>query len=132
MFCARIPKLDSSASCFIQSRTLGACPDYRSGEAKTRSAGRDLALFTPFGGPLACCKGRRQRGGQTPPLGQLCKCQLQKIMDGADDGPLGAPALDAAQQELTEAASLLDLPEHRLRPLVGRPIRSGGGGGPCS
>ena len=27
---------------------LGACPDYRSGEAKTRSAGRDLALSRPL------------------------------------------------------------------------------------
>ena len=30
-------------------RALGACPDYRSGEAKTRSAaGRDLALSRPL------------------------------------------------------------------------------------
>jgi hypothetical protein len=27
---------------------LGACPDYRGGEAKTRSAGRDLALSRPL------------------------------------------------------------------------------------
>src|ERR1700736_6875913 len=101
----------------LECRPLGACPDYRSGEAKTRSAGRDLALFTPFGGPLACCKGRRQRGGQTPPLGQLRKCELQKIVDGADDGPLGAHVRKAAQQELTEAACLFDLPEYRLGPL---------------
>jgi putative ABC transport system substrate-binding protein len=32
-----------------QLQTLGACPDYRSGEAKTRSAaGRDLALSRPL------------------------------------------------------------------------------------
>jgi hypothetical protein len=30
------------------SSPLGACPDYRSGEAKTRSAGRDLALSRPL------------------------------------------------------------------------------------
>src|ERR1700730_3000330 len=28
MFCAHIPKLDSSASCFIQSRTLAALREY--------------------------------------------------------------------------------------------------------
>ena len=46
-------------------------------------------------------------------------------MDGADDGPLGAHALDAAQQELTEAASLFDLPEHRLGQLLAQPIGAG-------
>jgi hypothetical protein len=44
-------------------------------------------------------------------------------MDGADDGPLGAHALDAAQQELTEAASLFDLPEHRLGQLLAQADR---------
>src|SRR6202048_4816461 len=104
---------------------LGACPDYRSGEAKTVSAGRDLGFVTPFGGPLACCKGRRQRGGQTPPLGQLRKCQLQKIMDGADDAPLAAPVLVPAQRKRTEAGSLFDLPEHRLGQLLAQPIGAG-------
>src|ERR1700692_38761 len=59
--------------------------------------------------PLACSSGHRQRFGQTPPLGQL-----EEVVDGADDGPLGAHFFEAAQQELAETAGLFDLSEHRL------------------
>jgi hypothetical protein len=44
-------------------------------------------------------------------------------MRGADDGPFVAYAGKAAQQELPEAARLLDLPEHRLGEL---PLPDGG------
>jgi hypothetical protein len=43
--------------------------------------------------------GHRQRFGQTPPLGQL-----EEVVDGADDGPLGVHFFEAAQQELAETA----------------------------
>jgi hypothetical protein len=36
----------------------------------------------------------------------------------ADEAPFGGDLLDAAQQELTEAAHLLDLSEHRLGQLL--------------
>jgi ATP-binding cassette subfamily F protein uup len=35
-------------SVFVQPGTLGVCPDYRDGQAKTRLAGRDLALSRPL------------------------------------------------------------------------------------
>jgi hypothetical protein len=41
--------------------------------------------------------------------------ELQKIVDGADNRPLGAHLLEAAQQELAEAAGLFNLPKHRLK-----------------
>src|ERR1700730_3870613 len=67
--------------------------------------------------PLACSSGHRQRFGQTPPLGQL-----EEVVDGADDGPLGAYFFEAAQQELTETAGLFDLSEHRLGQLLAQPV----------
>src|ERR1700692_1037132 len=63
--------------------------------------------------PLACSSGYRQSFGQTPSLGQL-----EEVVDGADDGPLGAHFFEASQQELAETAGLFDLSEHRLRPLL--------------
>jgi hypothetical protein len=50
--------------------------------------------------------GHRQPFGQIPPLGQL-----EEVVDGADDGPLGAHFFEAAQQELAESAGLFDLSE---------------------
>ena len=52
-------------------------------------------------------------------------CQLEKIVSGADDGPLGAHLVDAAHQELSEAARLFDLPEHRLGQLLAQPVGAG-------
>ena len=47
--------------------------------------------------------------------GGLCESEkFQEIVGGADHGPLGTYFLDAAQQELAEAAWLFDLSEHRL------------------
>ncbi len=48
--------------------------------------------------------------------------QLEKIVGGADDGPLGAHHLEAAQQELAKTACLFDLAEHRLRQLLAQPV----------
>ena len=39
-------------------------------------------------------------------------------MGEANEAPLGGDLLDAAQQELAEAARLLDLSEHRLGQLL--------------
>jgi hypothetical protein len=55
--------------------------------------------------PLACSSGHRQRFGQIPPLGQL-----EEVVDGADDSPLGAHFFEAAQQELAETTGLLICP----------------------
>ena len=52
-------------------------------------------------------------------------CELEKIVGGADNGPLGAHFFDAAQQKLAESACLLDLPEHRLGQLFASPIGAG-------
>jgi hypothetical protein len=46
-------------------------------------------------------------------------------VDGADDGPFGAHVRKAAQQELTEAACLFDLPEYRLGQLLAQPVGAG-------
>jgi hypothetical protein len=43
-------------------------------------------------------------------------------LGSADDGPLGTHLVDAAQQELAEAACLFDLPEHRLGQLLAQPV----------
>src|SRR6202051_1583193 len=66
--------------------------------------------------PLACSSGHRQRFGQIPPLGQL-----EEVVDGADDSPLGAHFFEAAQQELAETTGLFDLSEHRLGQLLAQP-----------
>jgi len=69
---------------------------------------------------LPCRSGQRQGCGQIPPV-----CELEKIVGGADDGPLGAHLVDAAHQELAESACLLDLPEHRLGELLAQPVGAG-------
>ena len=43
-------------------------------------------------------------------------------MGGADHGPFGTHFLDAAQQELTEAAGLFDLSEHRFHHLLSQSV----------
>jgi hypothetical protein len=58
------------------------------------------------------------RDGWNPPLGEL-----EEVVGGANDCPFGAD-VEAAQQELAEAARLFDLPEHRLGQLLAQP---GGG-----
>jgi dipeptide/tripeptide permease len=49
-------------------------------------------------------------------------CELEKIVGGADDGPLGAHLVEAAHQKLAEPAGLLDLAEHRLGELLAQPV----------
>ena len=43
-------------------------------------------------------------------------------MGGADQRPFGLHFLDASQQELPEAACLLDLSEYRLDDLLSEPV----------
>ena len=45
---------------------------------------------------------------------RTCSVNLQDVVRGADQRPLRADLLDAAQQELAEALRLFDLPEDRL------------------
>jgi hypothetical protein len=44
--------------------------------------------------------------------------ELEEVVGGAEQCPFGAHLSDAPQQELTEAASLFDLPEHRFYNLL--------------
>ena len=60
-----------------------------------------------------CFEGHGPQRGQSPPLSQL-----QQIVGGTDNAPFRAHLLDAPQQELAEAAPLLDLPEHRFGQLL--------------
>src|SRR5258707_13547834 len=69
---------------------------------------------------LPCRSGQRQGCGQIPPV-----CELEKIVGGADDGPLGAHLVDAAQQELAEPACLLDVPKHWFWELLAQPVGAG-------
>jgi mercuric ion binding protein len=56
--------------------------------------------------------------------GGLCEGEkFQEIVGGADHGPLGTYFLNAAQQELAEAACLFDLSEHRLHHLLSQSVR---------
>src|SRR6266704_4523046 len=56
--------------------------------------------------------------------GGLCEGEkFQEIVGGADHGPLGTYFLDAAQQELAEAACLFDLSEHRFHHLLSQSVR---------
>src|SRR5260370_39092384 len=48
--------------------------------------------------------------------------QLLEVVGGADHGPLCAHFFDAAQQELAEAACLLDLSEHRFHHLLSQSV----------
>jgi hypothetical protein len=47
-------------------------------------------------------------------IGSGSRGELAEIVDGADHGPFGGGFVEAAQQELSEAACLLDLAEHGL------------------
>src|SRR6185312_8580154 len=59
-------------------------------------------------------------GGTVARSGGLC--ELDEVVGGADQRPLGPHFLDAPQQELAEAPCLLDLSEHRLDDLLPQPI----------
>src|SRR5829696_8704484 len=45
-------------------------------------------------------------------------CELCEVVGGADHRPFGRNGVDATQQELAEAAGLLDLSEHRFHDLL--------------
>ena len=64
-----------------------------------------------------CFEGHGPQRGQSPPLSQL-----QQIVGGADHAPFRAARSRAPQQELAEAARLLDLPEHRFGQLLAQPV----------
>ena len=74
---------------------------------------------------LVCSGGQRQRCGQTRALEHSLR-QLDNIMDGADDRPLGTHFGEAAQQKLAEAARLFDLAEHRFGQLFAQPVEPNG------
>jgi hypothetical protein len=57
------------------------------------------------------------RGGRSPPL-----AELQDIVGDSDKAPLAGDLFEAAQQELTKAARLPDLSEHRLGQLPAQAI----------
>src|SRR4051794_6590972 len=50
------------------------------------------------------------------------RCQLREVVRGAEEGPFGGHFLDAAQQELSEASSLLDLAEYGFDDLLSQPV----------
>src|SRR5271157_6137386 len=93
---------------------LGACPDSVrcSGDMEV-SAGLDMDLAGS-----AASGGGEFGGGQTPPLSEL-----EHVVGEADEAPFAGDVVEPAHQELTEAASLLDLPEHRLGQLLAQAIR---------
>src|ERR1700738_5066158 len=70
--------------------------------------------------PLGLSGCLQPRGGRNPSLGEL-----EEVVGGANGCPFGADVVEAAQQELAEAARLFDLPENRLRELVAQPIGAG-------
>jgi len=76
--------------------------------------GRGLSghFGSPFAPSEASC-GCEGCEGRIPPLSEL-----QDIGGEADEAPLGGDLLDAAHEELTETARLLDLSEHRLGQLL--------------
>jgi hypothetical protein len=67
-------------------------------------------LISPAG---AIVNGLRRRCGRSLPVSEP-----KNVVGGADDRPLAAYFLKAAQQELAETARLFDLPEHWLGQLL--------------
>ena len=59
------------------------------------------------------------------------QCELGEVVGGADQRPFCLHFVDPAQQELTEASCLLDLPEHRLDHLLEQPIAAAIAGAPA-
>src|SRR5271166_6213262 len=88
---------------------------WRNGDLRraTGARGRRGESFCWFAGLCGCGGGE----GRSPPVGEL-----QDVVGDADKAPFGGDLLDPAQQELTEAARLLDLSEHRLRQLLPQAI----------
>lgn len=48
--------------------------------------------------------------------------QLEQIMDGADHRPLASDLRDTAEEELSEASDVLDVPEYWLHDLLSQPV----------
>ena len=48
--------------------------------------------------------------------------ELEKVVGGAEHGPLGSDVLEPAQQELAKASCLLDLAEYRFHDLFPQAI----------
>src|SRR5260370_10284368 len=51
-----------------------------------------------------------------------CVSELEQIVDGADHRPLGFDLVEAAQEELAEAAGVFDLAEHRFDNLLSQAV----------
>src|SRR5215207_11139337 len=56
--------------------------------------------------------------------------QLGQVMGGADQRPLGLDPVEPAQEELAEAAGVLDLADHRLDGLLAQPVARAPAGAP--
>src|SRR5271165_3617770 len=100
---------------------LGACPDSCPARQRSEEYERVWARNRRIWPALAGWRGSgggKVGVGRTPPLGEL-----QHVVGEADEGPFVGDLVEPAHQELTEAAGLLDLPEHRLGQLLAQPIR---------
>ena len=62
--------------------------------------------------------------GSTTHLRSSKSCKFEQIMGRADQHPFVFNLVQPAQQELSEAACLLDLPKHRFDRLLAQPIRA--------
>ena len=91
---------------------LGACPDSVRLKA-TCGYRRVWPWIWPACAVWLGSGGGEVGGGQTPPLGEL-----EHVVGEADEAPFVGDLVEPAHQELTEAAGLLDLPEHRLGQLL--------------
>ena len=53
---------------------------------------------------------------------RCCLVQLEEVVGGADHRPLASDVRKSAEEELSEASGLLDVPEHRLDDLLAQPV----------
>ena len=51
-----------------------------------------------------------------------CFVQLEEVVCGADHRPFASDLGETAEEELSEASGLLDVPEHRLDHLLSQPV----------
>src|SRR5580658_7366090 len=85
-----------------------------------RGFGRCWRVWTRIGVVLPGWRGSggcELGGGQSPPLGEL-----EHVVGEADEAPFVGDLVEPAHQELTKAAGLLDLPEHRLGQLLAQSV----------
>ena len=107
----------------LSTKALGACPLSPGGPGFEAWIGGLVGLMLSAWPAIGRRGGsaRREAGfRQIPPLSEL-----QNVVGEAYEAPFGGNRLDAAQQELAEAARLLDLAEHRFGQLFPQPVRAG-------